>query len=216
MEALVFALLMRTYIYIDGFNLYHRALKDTQYKWLDLKKLCVKLLKPYHVVSAIKYFTAKVAAMGDPDRPLRQRVYIRALEHYIPELQVFYGHFLSHEVTMPLARPRNPQKRFVRVIKTEEKGSDVNLAVHLLNDAWLDRYDCAVILSNDSDLAASMRLVKNQCGKMVGLILPNNCNPARELIGLADFVKKIRKGVLSESRLPETIPGTKIYKPPNW
>lgn len=32
----------------------------------------------------------------------------------------------------------------VEVVKTEEKGSDVNLAVHLLNDAWLDVYDCAV------------------------------------------------------------------------
>ena len=44
-------------------------------------------------------------------------------------------------------------RQFVEVIKTEEKGSDVNLAVHLLNDAWLDRYECAVVVSNDSDLA---------------------------------------------------------------
>lgn len=41
----------------------------------------------------------------------------------------------------------------VDIIKTEEKGSDVNLAVHLLNDGWLDAYDCAVVVSNDSDLA---------------------------------------------------------------
>ncbi len=29
--------------------------------------------------------------------------------------------------------------KFVKIIKTEEKGSDVNLTVHLLNDARLNR-----------------------------------------------------------------------------
>ena len=44
----------------------------------------------------------------------------------------------------------------------QEKGSDVNLAIHVLNDAWKDEYDCAVIVSNDSDLAESLRLIKEQ------------------------------------------------------
>ena len=55
----------------------------------------------------------------------------------------------------------DPPPEFTQVYKTEEKGSDVNLALHVLNDAWLDQYDCAVIVSNDSDLAESLRLVKN-------------------------------------------------------
>ena len=54
----------------------------------------------------------------------------------------------------------DPPPNTVNVIKTEEKGSDVNLAVHLLNDAWLNKYECAVIVSNDSDMAEAMRLVK--------------------------------------------------------
>ena len=36
--------------------------------------------------------------------------------------------------------PRADGKGFIRVLKSEEKGSDVNLAVHLLHDAWLDKY----------------------------------------------------------------------------
>jgi hypothetical protein len=47
------------------------------------------------------------------------------------------GSFLTHTVTAPLAQPNGGQ-RFAQVLKTEEKGSDVNLAVHLVNDAWLD------------------------------------------------------------------------------
>ena len=30
---------MITNLYIDGFNLYYRALKDTPFRWLDLRKL---------------------------------------------------------------------------------------------------------------------------------------------------------------------------------
>jgi len=56
----------------------------------------------------------------------------------IPELVVHHGHFLTHEVSAPLAQPVPGQPPTVRVLKTEEKGSDVNLAVHLLNDAWLE------------------------------------------------------------------------------
>ena len=49
---------------------------------------------------------------------------------------------------MPLANPINKTK-FAQVIKTEEKGSDVNIAVHLLNDAWLNNYECAVIMEGN-------------------------------------------------------------------
>jgi len=65
---------------------------------------------------------------------------------------VHFGHFLSHEIYMPLVMlPGQPQK-YAKVIKTEEKGSDVNLATHLLHDAHMGRFDVAVVVSNDSDL----------------------------------------------------------------
>ena len=77
----------------------------------------------------------------------------------------------------------------MEVIKTEEKGSDVNLAVHLLNDAWLDRYECAVVVSNDSDLAEATRLVKEHTGKALGLITPGDSNASRQLLKHADFTR---------------------------
>ena len=66
----------------------------------------------------------------------------------------------------------NPPPPSVEVWKNEEKGSDVNLALHVLNDAWQDAYDCGVIVSNDSDLAKSLRLVKAQHRKLIGLVTP--------------------------------------------
>ena len=201
---------MRTYVYIDGFNFYYRAVKDTPYKWLDFNTLFQHLLSPKNQIISIKYFTALVSGKFDPDQPIRQKTYLRAIQKYIPQLSVYYGHFLSHEIFAPLAKPEG-KKRFVRIIKTEEKGSDVNLAIHVLNDAWLDLYDCAVIVSNDSDLAESLRLVKEQHNKVIGLITPGKGHPSRELLKYADFTKRIRKGVLSISQLPNPIPGTTIY-----
>ena len=212
---------MRTYIYIDGFNFYYGAVKDTPYKWLNFKKLFESLLAPAHQILSIKYFTAIVTGKIDPDQPIRQKTFIRALKKFIPEISVYYGKFLSHNVFKPLAYPIDQNTfgkkiKFVNVIKTEEKGSDVNIAVHLLNDAWLDHYDCAVIVSNDSDLAESLRLVKEQHKKKIGLITPGKTHPSRELLKYADFTKRIRKGVLGASQLPDPIPGTTIHKPKVW
>ena len=148
---------MRTYIYVDGFNLYYGALKGTSWKWLDLVALFEKVLQPHHEILTIKYFTARVSGTpGDQSKPQRQDVYLRALRRYRPQVEVYFGHFLSHSVRAPLVRPVG-RRRMVEVIKTEEKGSDVNLAVQLLNDGWLDAYDCAIVATNDSDIAEAMR-----------------------------------------------------------
>lgn len=192
------------------------ALKGTPFKWLDLKSVFVKTLKPEHTIDRIKYFTAIVSSTpSDPDKPTRQKTFIRAIQKYIAEVEVYYGKFLSHPIVAPLANPV-PGKRFEHVIKTEEKGSDVNLAVHLLNDAWWGRYDCAVVVSNDSDLAEAMRLVRQDCHKIVGLITPGNRKTSRQLQAHADFVRPLRVTTLRACQLPDTIPGTTIRKPNGW
>ena len=65
---------MRTYVYVDGFNLFYGALKGTRYRWLDPKKLVERLLKPVHEIERIKYFTARVSALpGNSHAPIRGR-----------------------------------------------------------------------------------------------------------------------------------------------
>ena len=59
--------------------------------------------------------------------------------------------------------------RFVEIHDTEEKGSDVNLAVHLLNDGWHGRYDVALVLSQDTDLIEPLRIASQELGKTIGL-----------------------------------------------
>jgi hypothetical protein len=121
-------------------------------------------LLPKNTVSEIKYFTALVSARpSDPDQPTRQQLYLRALRT-LPGVSIHLGHFLSHQVTMPLAVPPGQRQEYVQVIKTEEKGSDVNLATHLLHDAHMGRFEVAVVVSNDSDLLEPIKIVREQLG----------------------------------------------------
>lgn len=211
---------MRTYVYVDGFNLYYGAVKSTPYKWLDLKALFVNILQPYNKILAIKYYTAKVASRSDdPDAPNRQTIYLNALRAHIPELQITRGHFLQSTVRMRLANPKPWQNKTVEVIKTEEKGSDVNIAVHLLNDAWQNAYDCAVVCSNDSDLSEALRLIRKQHNKRIVLVVPGDPvlrPPSIQLKRFANAVIQITEDHLRASLLPSTIPGTSIHKPPRW
>ncbi len=76
---------------------------------------------------------------------MRQQLYLRALAT-LPKISAYFGHFLSHEVMMPIVVPLGQPQQYVRIIKTEEKGSDVNLATHLLHDAHSGKFDIAVVL----------------------------------------------------------------------
>lgn len=208
---------MRTRVYIDGFNLYYGCLKRTPYKWLDVHGLCTMLL-PRNQIDLVRYFTAKISARpNDPDQATRQQTYLRALSTN-PAVSIHLGHFLTHPTAMPeeaawLAGRYRP----VRVIKTEEKGSDVNLATFLLTDAFDDLYDCAVIVSNDSDLKEPIAQVRGRFGKTIGLLNPQKTTSAA-LRPLAHFIKQIRGGALGVSQLPQQLSdltGT-IHKPTRW
>lgn len=208
---------MRTYVYVDGFNLYYGALKESPYKWLNILTLC-QLLIPKNQIAKIKYFTALVSARPtDPDQPNRQQLLLRALQT-IPGLEIILGHFLTHEIMMPLANPVPGGSKLVRVIKTEEKGSDVNIAAHMVNDGHNSRYQVAILISNDSDLVEPVRIVRTELKLPVGILNPFILTPSYDLRKHASFVKPIRAGVLSASQFPPTlkdISGT-FHKPLSW
>jgi hypothetical protein len=177
--------------------------------------IMARLLFPGDTINRIKYFTARVSARpSDPDQPIRQQTYFRALQT-VPEIETIEGSFLTKEVMMPRANT-NPQQ-YVRVIKTEEKGSDVNLAVHLVNDAYQKDFDLAAMVTNDSDLLEPLKIVKYQLGMPIGIVNPQK-HPSFHLKQHATFIKTLRKGVLNASLFPTTLTdahGT-FHKPISW
>ncbi|MCJ7566337.1 MAG: NYN domain-containing protein [Anaerolineales bacterium] len=207
---------MNTYVYVDGFNLYYGAVKDTPYKWLDILKLCNYLLPKSNIVK-IKYFTARISSRpDDPGKPTRQQIYLRAL-HTIPIVEIIFGSFLTKNVSLPLVTSKPGKMKFATVIRTEEKGSDVNLAAHMINDGYKGLYDSAVMVTNDSDLVEAIRIVKNELNKTVGILNPQK-HPSSRLIKHATFLKQIRTGTLTASQFPATLTDSKgtFNKPKEW
>lgn len=226
---------MDTHVYIDGFNFYYGLLKSRPNKWLDLERFCDQLL-PKNTVRKIYYFTARVDARpNDPGQPTRQLAYLQALAT-LQRVEVHLGTFTTQVVSQviveadpatgrPLRSAGTPVLRTdpsgapvkTYILKSEEKGSDVNLASHLLRDAYLGACKCAVVISNDSDLLTPIRMAKADCGHVVGLAPPRPRGSA-ELKALADFKVDPRVHLLASSQFPDPVmsPNGPIHKPANW
>jgi hypothetical protein len=213
---------MRANVYVDGFNLYYGTMKGKGpgLKWLDLDALCTKHLIPSNPVHRIRYFTARISARpGDLDAPVRQETYLRALAT-VPHLSIHLGHFQQTKVRMPLVQPRSGGQKTAKVYKTEEKGSDVNLATYLLLDVFKKDCDLAVVISNDSDLEAPIRVVMQDLGVPVGLLNPHPAySRSRDLLNLGPvFFKQIRENAVRNSQFPTQLTdanGT-FRRPANW
>ena len=209
---------MITNLYIDGFNLYYRALKDTPFRWLDLRRLAETVF-PQDDIHRVCYFTARLDVRpGNPGQAQRQLIYLRALAT-LPGFDSYFGVFRSGVKRRPLAESVPGLPTHVLVRDSEEKGSDVNLATRLLVDGFNREYEQAVVVSNDADFAGAMRYVRDDLGLRVTLVNPDarNVSP-RELADAATYVRRLWKSHLRRSLFPDTLTdgiGT-ITKPAGW
>ncbi len=204
----------RAYVYIDGFNLYY-AVRNTPYRWLNLSLLARTLLPRCQVIG-IKYFTAQVLSFpGDPAAPSRQQVYWRALST-LPDLKIVLGRFQVKPITLPL---ESDSSRMAAVLKSEEKGSDVNLASHLLFDAFKHEIDEAAVISGDSDLATPIQMVRG-FGIDVRIFDPRE--PKRTCLDLkrvGSTYSHIYRSVYKKCQFPDSLldkEGKTLQKPIEW
>lgn len=206
---------MRTRVYVDGFNLYYGSLKGTPFKWLDPLSLA-QALAPGHPIDHIRYFTARVSGKVDPDAPRRQNAYLSAIDGN-PHLTIHYGKFLAGVHNMPLASPRPAGPRFASVIRTEEKGSDVNLASHLILDGCDGLYELALVISNDSDLKDAVAEVSKRFAPV--WVFNPNVRFSNALKGAATRYLPIPGATLAAAQLPDPVvlsTGRQISKPGTW
>lgn len=176
-----------------------------------------QLLQPTNVIAKINYYTARVSGAQDPDQPRRQQLYLKALRT-IPHLEIHFGSFLSKTITRPLAFPVDGLPQYVKVNSQEEKGSDVNLAAHLVYDGCSDKYDVAIVVTKDTDLVEPIRIVTQELGKKVGIVCPDTSLPP-QLSRVSTFVRHVRDAHLSASQFPNPVidaSGQAIVKPSAW
>lgn len=214
---------MRAAVYIDGFNLYYgirammRARGAGELRWLDILELSRKLL-PRDDIVVVRYFTALVEDRPDePGAAARQRAYLRALGT-LPAVELHFGTFRTRRVRLPRSNPKAGEPRTVEVLRTEEKGSDVNLATYLLLDGFQDRYDVAAVVTNDSDLVEPIRVVQEHLRKEVFVVTPQP-PMVNELRRVTTRVRDLRPGVVARCQLPVPVidaQGREIRPPSTW
>jgi len=142
---------VRTVAFVDGFNLYHavRALGENHLKWLDLRRLLLNFApRPQFDLARIFYFSAYATWL--PDAYARHREYVAALE--ASGVEVVLGNFKK--------KPRECKRCGAQWEGHEEKETDVNIALTLLELAFAGEFDRALIVSADSDLAPALRAVR--------------------------------------------------------
>jgi uncharacterized LabA/DUF88 family protein len=130
----------------------------------------------------------------------------------IPNIKIILGSFLEKESKIQITED-------VKIIgKTfEEKGTDVNLAVHFLNDAHNNKFDVGVIVSNDSDLQEAVRIVTQELKKTVGILSPSE-HISKVLSRYATFKEELREGPIRDSQFLDNLSDNsgEFRKPDNW
>ncbi len=162
-------------------------------------------------VERVVYCTARIDAADAPAAYVDQDVYLKALDAVNAVDHIEFGQYVARAKQVPLAnQPRKGRPQLVRptaqlpttglpltvapdgnggqiVLATalvrEEKGSDVNVATHLLMDVLGGNVDAAVVISNDSDLGLPLRVARGHVP--VGLVNPSTGFLAGALQGKA-------------------------------
>jgi uncharacterized LabA/DUF88 family protein len=215
------------------------------WRWLDVRSLVAARLPALWqdaTIGRVVYCTARVSGIDDPTSPRDQDRYLRALEvsHAVDKIE--YGKFIAQVKTSPLAtwtskgRPQVTTSAWPIMVKgsdrtdvldarfiashlhREEKGSDVNVATHLLMDIFAEAIEAAVVVSNDSDLALPVRVARDRIP--VGLINPGKRPTAGNLPCAQDcgvgshWFASLDEDAYVSCQLPD--PVGMVAKPEGW
>ena len=191
---------IRVIAFVDGFNLYH-AIHDTgqdHLKWVNLKSLCAEFApSPTFSIEGVYYFSAYAKWRRDAYR--RHKTYVRALS--------------ATGVTPVMGKFKQKDRKCFSCGSSwkdhEEKETDVNIALYMLDLAYQDAYDRALLITADSDLAPPIRLLRQRFPKkQVRVLTPLRRNHSLDLaqaVGGLKFAKKIKQIHLERNALPENV-----------
>jgi hypothetical protein len=202
----------RAAVYVDGFNLYHAidALDRDYLKWLDLGALARTVAPRSQVIRRLTWCTAfRPSARHEV---ARHQAYHDALK--ARGVNCLTGHFVIYSDGC------NACGHMWTV--GEEKQSDVNLALSVLDDAHENRFDVCYLVTTDGDHAATARFLKERFPqKRLVIVTPPGRRANRTLLEFADAQAEITIPQLERSLLPPVVDGPdgpilrpSVYDPP--
>lgn len=172
----------RVAIFIDGANLLHGLSQDFGRIDVDFEHLVQKLLRN-RSVTRIYYYTALPDQTKDPERYTRQQKFVNAIKRK-PYFSVVLGRL----------EPR-PGGFYV------EKGVDISLAIDLLDLAYHNTYDTAILITGDGDFSRAVEIVQRM-GKHVENASTRSCL-STHLQSTCDITTLLDKTLLSDCWMPE-------------
>ena len=190
----------RVAVFVDGFNLYH-AINDldapsNHLKWVNLRTLAETYVpqSDFRLV-AVKYFSAY--ATWRPGAYKRHRELIDALDSV--GVQVVLGKF--KEKDRFCFRCENRWKAH------EEKETDVNIAIHLISDAYQNLFDVALLITADSDLTPAVRMLRSRTNKSVRIVFPIGLKSGElaAVAGGGGATRKMKRVHLERSLFPREV-----------
>ncbi len=212
----------RVVCYVDGFNLYF-GLRESGFErfyWLNMQKMGEGFLKGNQELTHTKYFTARVSGSrpGDDQTTSQKRTVKRARQTCFLEalatlerFSIFEGHYLENTESC--------RKCKSTWIAPKEKMTDVCIATELLMDAYLDRFDVAIVVSGDSDLVPPIKAIRKHFDskKVVVAFPPKRTSAMLPTVASAYF--SIGKSVLRDSQFPDPVirqDGFALIRPATW
>ena len=205
-------------MYVDGFNLYYGILKNTAYKWLDLERFFT-LLRPHDEIEAIKYCTALVDAGA---QRARQATYLNALATR-PLVETILGRFKQKQVICSCSGCTQTAPGTRTFVVPEEKRTDVNIAIRMLDDAYRGLCERQVLVSGDSDLVPAIQMVRQRFPEIrTTVYVPARTldrGAAVELRTAAHRDRTLPLVLLPRTQLPARVPtaaGGFVEKPADW
>ena len=235
---------LRTRIYIDGYNFYYGCLRGTPHKWLDLLPLFENHILPSALLKdgdghirqsallpspSIKFFTAKIieSVARSTDSVSSQARYHTALRKlHDGRIELIEGYYAVNKMKVKVVEADEPNRpprecKEVQAWKVEEKQSDVNLALQVYHDAITGQIDHAVIVTNDTDIAPALAMIRAHTQVLMGVVVPTTDHtrpPNTDLVKLAHWTRRhINSSELAACQLPRVIPGKRpTIKPDSW
>jgi len=234
---------LRTRVYIDGYNFYYGCLKNTHHKWLDLLGLFKNYILPSVLVRvegqpakfellplSIKFFTAVIlekAAKADDSVSCQAKYHSALRKKYDGQIEIIEGYYSLIESKAKIVDAEKPETwpkycQEITVWKLEEKQSDVNLALQAYHDSITGEVDHVVIVTNDTDIAPSLKLIREHTDVIVGLVVPTSDHVRIPNVDLAKYSHWVRTHItndeLKNSQLPRVIFGGRnpATKPESW
>lgn len=198
----------RAAVYIDGFNLYHpvHELGENWLKWADLWRMGL-IMCSRHGCELVSVTFCTAVPQDDPGKRDRHNAFNAAQR--AKGVKVILGHHVIDPSTG----------------KRSEKCSDINVALSVILDAEDNKYDCAYLLSADSDQGATARFFRERFpNKRLYGVAPPTKDVPQKVKDHADGSFVISKLDLETCNMPMYVQGKTghpirrpfPYDPPEW